>query len=106
VILKPGMTLVSVVDATTILVVKAPADDVTVTCGAEPMTDPASAPSGRPTTTATTADAAAGGAQLGKRYTDEAGSIELLCTKGGSGVLAVDGTALTIKQAKPLPASD
>jgi len=101
VILKPGMTLVSVVDATTILVVKAPADDVTVTCGAEPMTDPASAPSGRPTTTA-----AAGGAQLGKRYTDEAGSIELLCTKGGSGVLAVDGTALTIKQAKPLPASD
>jgi hypothetical protein len=104
VILKPGMTLVSVVDATTILVVKAPADDVTVTCGAEPMTDPASAPSGRPTTTATTA--AAGGAQLGKRYTDEAGSIELLCTKGGSGVLAVDGTALTIKQAKPLPASD
>ena len=99
-ILKPGMTLVSVVDATTILVVKAPADDVTVTCGAEPMTDPASAPSGRPTTT--TAD----GAQLGKRYTDEAGSIELLCTKGGSGVLAVDGTALTIKQAGPLPASD
>ena len=47
-----------------------------------------------------------GGTQMGKRYTNEAGDIEILCTKPGEGNLAVDGTALEIKGAKPLPSSD
>jgi hypothetical protein len=48
----------------------------------------------------------AGGTMIGKRYVDAAGSFELLCVKPGKGSLAVDGTALTDKAAKPLPASD
>ena len=46
------------------------------------------------------------GTQLGKRYTNEAGDLELLCTKPGKGSLGCDEALLTIKGAKPLPASD
>jgi hypothetical protein len=46
------------------------------------------------------------GAAMGKRYVDQAGSLELLCTKAGAGVPALDGELLVIKDAKPLPASD
>jgi len=44
--------------------------------------------------------------QLGKRYTDGDGGIEVLCTKPGIGPLAYGGHELTVKAAKPLPASD
>ena len=43
---------------------------------------------------------------LGKRYTDETSGLEVLCTKGGAGVLTLDGAQLLIKGAKPLPSSD
>ena len=43
---------------------------------------------------------------MGKRYVDSAGSVELLCVKPGKGSLALDGVVLTVKDAKPLPASD
>jgi hypothetical protein len=46
------------------------------------------------------------GTLMGKRYVDAAGTFELLCVKAGKGSLSVDGTALTVKDAKPLPASD
>jgi hypothetical protein len=46
------------------------------------------------------------GALLGKRYVEDALGLEVLCTKAGEGTLAVDGTALPIKDAKPLPSSD
>jgi hypothetical protein len=42
---------------------------------------------------------------MGKRYVDEAGA-EVLVTKAGAGTLSVGTTALTLKEAKPLPASD
>jgi len=42
---------------------------------------------------------------MGKRYVDEAGA-EVLVTKAGAGTLTIGTTALTIKEAKPLPASD
>lgn len=45
------------------------------------------------------------GAQMGKRYVDDAGA-EVLVTKAGAGSLSVGSTPLTIKEAKPLPASD
>ena len=48
----------------------------------------------------------AGGTLLGKRYVNEAGELELLCTKPGDGSLAVAGEALVLKEAKPLPSSD
>ncbi len=52
---------------------------------------------------------AAPGAQpalVGKRYVNAADAVELLCTKGGKGELAVDGEPLSVKQAKALPSSD
>ncbi len=54
----------------------------------------------------TLAPDAAAGTQLGKRYVSEAGDLEVLCTKPGEGTLSLDGAPLTIKGAKPLPASD
>jgi len=46
-----------------------------------------------------------GGAVMGKRYVDEAGA-EVLVTKAGAGTLSIGAVPLTIKEAKPLPASD
>lgn len=46
-----------------------------------------------------------GGAVMGKRYVDEAGG-EVLVTKAGAGTLSIGTVPLTIKEAKPLPASD
>lgn len=45
------------------------------------------------------------GNAMGKRYVDEAGA-EILVTKAGAGTLSVGTTALSLKKAKPLPASD
>lgn len=45
------------------------------------------------------------GTLMGKRYVDEDGA-EVLVTKAGAGTLSVGETPLTIKEAKPLPASD
>ncbi|HEX2283924.1 MAG TPA: hypothetical protein VHI10_03680 [Mycobacterium sp.] len=42
---------------------------------------------------------------MGKRYVDENGA-EVLVTKAGAGTLSIGTTALTLKEAKPLPASD
>lgn len=47
----------------------------------------------------------ANGSSMGKRYVD-AGGAEVLVTKAGAGSLSVGATALTLKEAKPLPASD
>jgi hypothetical protein len=45
------------------------------------------------------------GSVMGKRYVDESGA-EVLVTKAGAGTLSVGTTALNLKEAKPLPASD
>ncbi len=45
------------------------------------------------------------GNAMGKRYVDESGA-EVLVTKAGAGTLSVGTTALSLKEAKPLPASD
>jgi len=42
---------------------------------------------------------------MGKRYVDEGGA-EVLVTKAGVGTLSIGGTPLSLKEAKPLPASD
>ncbi|MBV8347361.1 MAG: hypothetical protein JOZ49_07470 [Mycolicibacterium sp.] len=46
-----------------------------------------------------------GGNVMGKRYVDESGA-EVLVTKAGAGTLSVGEAPLTLKEAKPLPASD
>ena len=99
--LKVGQTLQSAVDATMLVVVRCPDNEVTLTCGGVPM-----APKGElgELVAATTADGA--GALLGKRYTVEGFELELLCTKGGDNPVAVDGAPVELKSAKPLPASD
>jgi hypothetical protein len=98
--LTVGTTLYSAVDSAAVIVVRAPEGDVTVTYADAEMTTE------KPAADAGGGAAGQDGTLLGKRYTDEEGSLELLCTKPGPGALAVNGVALQIKQAKPLPASD
>lgn len=91
-------------DCTTeVIVVRAPDHQVELTCGGHPMaTDPAIGAG-----TAIGASAASGGGtRLGKRYVDESTGLEVLCVKSGGGTVAADGRDLTLKSAKPLPASD
>jgi hypothetical protein len=100
--LKPGTRLYSAVDATELIVVKAPSDAIDLTIGGVPaLTDP----DGRDEAVGA-ASGHDGGALLGKRYVDDGDTVELLCTKPGDGVPALDGTTLSLKEAKPLPASD
>lgn len=100
--IRPGTRLFSAVCATELIVVKAPAGEVDLTIGGAPaLTDAADRDE-----SSVVADGHGGGALLGKRYVDAAGALELLCTKPGDGVPASAGTLLSIKDAKPLPASD
>jgi hypothetical protein len=102
VILKVGQSLASPVDTTTVIVVRAPKAEVSLTCGGVEMVV-----GGKPGGDGSSIDPARiGGAQLGKRYVDDGAGLEVLCTKPGQGLLEVNGTALPIKAAKPLPSSD
>jgi hypothetical protein len=100
--LKPGARLRSAVCDTEVMVIAAPAGGVELTCGGAPMLDIAATPD----TGASIAPDAKGGSVLGKRYVNEAGDLELLCTKPGEGTLAAGGAPLAVKGAKPLPSSD
>lgn len=71
-----------------------------IECGGAPMGET------RPETVGEPADGFAAGTLIGKRYVDASGTVELLCVKPGKGSLSVDGEALSVKDAKPLPASD
>jgi len=95
----PGTQLRSASSLCEVVVVRPPDTDGTITCaGAEMTTDTDIDRSGA----ATDGPAIA----LGKRYTEEASGIELLCVKPGVGPLAFNGAELELKSAKPLPASD
>lgn len=99
--LKVGQTLVSTVDETTVIVVRAPEGDVALTCGGAEMVDakgerPANEPD----------PAQQDGTLIGKRYADEGAGLEVLCSKAGAGTLAYAGSPLPVKDAKALPASD
>ena len=96
--MKPGTRLKSAACDTEVMVIRSGVGSIE--CGGAPMDEakPADA-------AALSADFSAG-TLMGKRYVDEAGTIELLCTKPGPGVPALGGTPLQLKDAKPLPASD
>jgi hypothetical protein len=97
--LKAGMRLFAQNSSCEVVVVRsAPAVDA-VFCGGLEML--------------TAAPATAGGqaldgppVELGKRYTDDEELVEILCTKAGTGSLALGNRALSLKAPKPLPASD
>jgi hypothetical protein len=100
--LKAGTRLRSAVCTTEVMIIAAPAQHVDLTCGGEPLLDiGAEVREGR-----FPAEGHAAGTQIGKRYVDEANTVEILCTKPGQGSLAIAGVPLRIKGAKPLPSSD
>lgn len=100
--LAVGTRLRSAVCATEVIVVSAPDRDVALSCGGAAMIAIDEQPPGGG---AVSADAAEG-TLLGKRYTNDAGDLELLCTKPGEGSVGADGALLAQKDAKPLPSSD
>lgn len=98
--LKPGAQLASTVCTTRVVVVRVPSGRTpAIACGGSSMV--AATPGVKPSSPGP--DAAT---LIGKRYVDESGSVELLCTSSGTGALECDGVPMTIKAAKPLPASD
>lgn len=99
---KPGTRLFSSVCTTEMIVVKAPEGEVNLTIGGAPPVASIDERDGA----GSVLEGHGGGAALGKRYVGRSDSIELLCTKPGDGVPAVDGDVLEIKSAKALPASD
>ncbi|MGO9104251.1 MAG: hypothetical protein ACLP9Y_34380 [Mycobacterium sp.] len=99
--IKTGARLQSQVCDTQVIVVKTAASLDDLRAGGVPMV---------PIGTATSPDAAldpafSDGNTMGKRYVDETGA-EVLVTKAGAGTLTVGLTPMTLKEAKPLPASD
>jgi hypothetical protein len=100
--LTVGTRLKSVTDETQVIVVKAPAGEVEVTCGGHALV-PLDAETEAGQSIQPGHD---GGTQLGKRYADDDTGIELLCTKAGRGGLFLNGEPLAVKEAKPLPSSD
>jgi len=100
--LKTGSRLRSQVCASEVMVIAAPSGDLEVTCGGVPMIDVSEAPADGLEISPDAKD----GTNLGKRYTNEAGDLELLCTKPGDGSLGANGAALSLKEAKALPSSD
>src|SRR5437899_679730 len=99
--IKTGTRLQSQVCRTQVIVVKTSEHLQDLRAGGVPMV-----PFGAPAQTGATADPALmAGNVMGKRYVDEAGG-EVLVTQAGDGTLSVGITALNLKEAKPLPASD
>jgi hypothetical protein len=93
------MRLTSSSSAAELIVVRSTPEAVDLAIDGEPLGQAGAVPGG----------ADAGGEvsiQLGKRYTDDDGRIELLCIRAGSGTLTCDGRRMDVKGAQPLPSSD
>jgi hypothetical protein len=84
-----------------LIVVRPPAMPVELTCDGVALdtTEP-------PVPADTATGSAEPGTELGKRYGDAESGLELLCTRAGAGVLAVDGRPVRVLSARALPASD
>ena len=100
--LKPGTRWASQVCDTEVVVVRAASRPVSLECGGHPTV-----PVGEDRAGGLTLDQAfADGSLIGKRFADPDSGVELLVTRAGAGSLAVDGVAIPLKDAKPLPSSD
>jgi len=99
--LKPGSRWTSSVCDTEVIVVKGSPDPVELTCGGVAMVAAGEEPAA-----GALEDGTSEGTLLGKRYVDDGDTMEVLCTKPGTGSLGADGAPLQLKEAKPLPASD
>ena len=88
--IKNGTRLASQVCDTQVIIVRSADSLDDLRCGGAPMVELGAERSGE------LDPAFSDGAVMGKRYVDEA----------GAGTLAVGQTALSLKEAKPLPASD
>ncbi len=100
--LKPGSRWKSAVCDAQLVVVRPPKTAGELQCGGAAVLpiDDAGSPSG-----AVDPDFAEG-VLIGKRYVDEDSGLEVLGAKAGKGSLAFNGVLMSIKGAKPLPASD
>ena len=100
-LVRPGARLGSAIDTVEVVVVRMPDRSVLLECrGVEMAAD---------VTGGVSPDAPHGGVDgvmIGKRYVDDDGTIELLCTRAGIGPLAADGVVLRARETRPLPASD
>lgn len=97
---KNGTRLQSQVDDTQVIVVKTADSLDDLRCGGTPMI-----PLDAEKSPAEIDPDFAEGTAMGKRYVD-GGGAEVLVTKAGQGTLSIGVTALNLKDAKPLPASD
>lgn len=96
--LKPGLKLKAAGTTAEFIVISGPQGEVDLTCAGAPLSIDGTGAAG----------VAAAEAELfiGKRYSDDQGTIELLCTNSGPGPLVLDGRPLGAKAAKALPSSD
>jgi hypothetical protein len=100
--IKPGSRLRSPVCDVEVIVIKAPGSDLDLRCGGKPMIQMDEERS----TGQAPEPGFDQGTLIGKRYVDETGDLEVLCTKGGPSSLSLGETVLQVKEAKPLPSSD
>ena len=98
--LTPGTRLKSTVCTTEIMIIAAPSEDVEIKCGGEPMSQ------GEDGNGGSVHQDHADGSVIGKRYTNEEGSLEVLCVKAGEGSLWAGGAAMKVKGATKLPKTD
>ncbi|ALH80380.1 hypothetical protein [Sphingopyxis macrogoltabida] len=100
--LKPGSRWKSAVCDAQLVVVRPPKAAGELQCGGAAVLpiDDAVAPTGD------ISPDFSEGVAIGKRYVDEDSGLEVLGAKAGQGSLAFNGTPMTVKGAKPLPASD
>ena len=106
--LKPGSRWRSAVCDTEVVVVRAPGRPVTFRIGGAGALPAEAIPErhSRERAAAQPDATLAGSSLLGKRYTDEATGLEMLCVKAGRGTITVDGRPVTIMTPRQLPASD
>lgn len=99
---SPGNRLRSQVCDGQFIVVRAPAAEVDLRCGGQPLVPLDAAKTERLSPEGESTEQP----QLGKRYTDAGGDLELLVTKTAGFALTADGEQLALLQSKPLPSSD
>jgi hypothetical protein len=103
---KPGSRLRSIVCNTEVIVVRAPAEEVQLSCGGQPMEVIVRGSAGTERSPAGIDPALSSGTLLGKRYVAADSELEVLCTKAGAGTLSLGGAPLTVRNSKSLPSSD